>query len=204
MNKSTHLFDTSKYIRRNLPEQIDFLESLKNELPFFREILEKGYSMTIEERKNKEKSFLDKNWEAITMSGNIKGLLCREYPENIKIDKNGRFYFEKSSRYFIYFKKLNRDYLPSNISTEYTQKLYGQYALPSEKPTPIVFVGYQVDNSWENLIGCYAISVKNEEKLWISDLPKIDNINLKYFGTETIIQTDDLSSMLKIRQNKSL
>jgi hypothetical protein len=203
MNKSNELFETSNLISRPLPEQLEFEETLSVELPIFKSILEQSFELTRKEKSVKRPNFLDRNWSAVTMSGNIKGLLFDTYPGNMKLDSNNRFYFNKEGKYIIYFKKLNEKLMPSNIPTRYSYKLYGQLALQFEEPIPIVFVGYTLNESNDELSGSFAVCLKNNVRKWASDL-SLSAIN----GSKLLLPInptipDDLSTLVKIKTKKS-
>jgi hypothetical protein len=202
MNKEMKLFDDSQMISRKLPDQSEFEAALQNELMNFSHIIDESFAMMQREKTQKNPWFLDRNWEAITMSGNIRGLLHSLYPEFIKVDGCGRVYFKNDKRYILLFKKLNDRKLPSNIATVNSQKLYGQYAFPFEVANPIVFIGYTVNDSWEVITGKYAVCIKNDRIIWCSDVMNQEsnrsvNINLPN------VELEDLTKLIRIRVAKT-
>ena len=199
MDKSKKLFDESKFVRKKIPEQIEFETSMKDFLPEFGEIFKEAFHMTQKERALKKPNFRDRNWEAVTMSGNIKGLLTERFPEYILQD-GYRYYFYMKDRYIIYFKKLDNKLLPSNIMTENTHKINCQYALPEEDPIPVIFIGYTVNTTFDELTGYYAVCMKDEEKKWVSDLSF--QHSKSSFGSYINEDSEENVSMVRLKDNK--
>jgi hypothetical protein len=202
MYKEMNLFDDSQMISRILPDQAEFESALIKELNVFSIIIDESFAMMQKEKSMKNPRFRDRNWEAITMSGNIKGLLYSSFPDFIKVDSCGRLYFKNEKKYILLFKKLSDQKLPSNISTVNSRKLYGQYAFSFEVPNPIVFIGYTVNDSWEVLTGKYAVCLKNERIIWISDI--MNNASNKTVSIQTPQNVpDDLSELIRIKIAKT-
>jgi hypothetical protein len=202
MNEVNELFDKSQFVRRILPEQGLFEKTCKNDLIKIKCLIEKSFNSMLDERCGKTKNFRDKNWESITMSGYIKGFLMEEYPGYIWLDSEGRFYFKNETNYKIYFKKLYNNLLPSNIITGHTKKLYGQYALPLEDKTPIIFLGYTEDN-WNQLTGIYAVCIKDNSRLWVTNLDYLDiEDKFRFIPSSNDPQEIDLSTVIKIKKGR--
>ena len=202
MSRQMQFWDDSQLVSRILPDQSEFEAALSEELGVFSRIIDESFEMMLKEKARKNPRFLDRSWEAITMSGNIKGLLHSYYPDFLKADGCGRSYFKNDKKYILLFKKLNDRKLPSNIQTINSRKLYGQYAFNFEVPNPIIFIGYTATDSWELITGKYAVCIKNDRLIWCSDIMNQTSIRTMSIQPPDD-NPDDLSTLISIKIAKT-
>lgn len=147
----------------------EFLESLEDCLEGVGDIVYLAFEKSREEISMKPKNYQDKNYPAVVMNGNLKGLLLKSYPDYISIDSTGRYYFSKDINFKIYFKKLDYKLSPGNIPTNHVEAMDAQLSLPMDKPMTVVYIGYTTKD-WINMDGSYAVCIKDGQKQWVYDL----------------------------------
>lgn len=153
-----------------------FEQVMAEELSVFAEIQERALELTRAELSSKPISFQNRNSKANRMNENIKGLLFEAFPDHMQEDKDRRFYYEHKG-YRIYFKKLNDDLMPMHVGTKRSKRILSQGSLGFTDATPVVFVGYLVNKSWDELKKLCAVFIAQGKRLWMTDL--------RAFGTGT-------------------
>jgi hypothetical protein len=93
-----------------------------------------------------------------------------QFPGQVKDGPNDRIMFSRNGKYCIYFKKLNDRKMPSNVRTEYAELVAYQKTIPGGDKMPIVFVGYTVDEGWEELTGVYAVYIQDNKRVWVTTI----------------------------------
>jgi len=154
--------------------QETFENVMLRELSTFVEIQERALDLMQDELKNKHPSFQNRNSKANRMNENIKGLLIDNFPNEMKETNSKRFYFEKTGKYIILFKKLSQAFLPMNISTKSVRKILSQLSMDFPE-IPIVFVGYIPNSAWDELKKICAVYISQGKVIWVSDLRKFNS-----------------------------
>jgi len=154
--------------------QETFENVMVRELGAFVDIQEKALDLMLDELKNKHPSFQNRNSKANRMNENIKGLLIDHFPNEMKETDSRRFYFEKTGKYIILFKKLSSAFMPMNVSTKSVRKILSQLSLDFPE-IPIVFVGYIPNSSWDELKKICAVYISQGKVIWVSDLRRFDS-----------------------------
>ena len=89
----------------------------------------------------------------------------------LRQDKQQRYYLDLHPEFRIYFKKLDNKYRPGNVITQHSTSIIRQLALPFyDDQSTIVFIGYQVDKTWSNILGVYAVNILDKKMEWITDI----------------------------------
>jgi len=169
--------------------QDGFIADMNYALPQFVEIFEKSLHKMLNEVERIDPSFLNRNSKPNRMNENIKGFLSKIFPDKIKENGSKRFYFLEKDGYILLFKKLNRDYLPSNIKTKSSKSILNQSALDLPE-LPIIFVGYTPNSSWEKIDRISAVYISGNEVVWKVDLRRYENEgrNFELFGVKKDVQ----------------
>jgi hypothetical protein len=108
-----------------------------------------------------------------TMNGNIIGTMKDLYPEHMLVDVHGRDYLSLDPQTRAYLKKLDRNYCPRNIPTNYVKQLNRMELLFEDTPITVLYAGFRLqnDNIWDQLLGCYLVEMKELRRTnWVSDL----------------------------------
>ena len=164
--------------------QIAFEQCFKAEASVFIDIILHAHKQTISDLSPKGLKYQMRMTKSTLMNGNIKGLLFDQFPNEMKESKTGRFYLHRAKEFILLFKKLNDKSMPSNINTRNARKIFAQLALDFDEALPIVFMGFTVSNTWEQIKHIRAVYIKDGKKVWIADLLKqIDSADL--FSTTT-------------------
>jgi hypothetical protein len=175
MVKVSTLFDTTKFEQRKTADQSEFEEVHKDELPVFYQLISEAFEMTKVDSSQKRQHFKDKNYHAVLMSGNIRGLLLENFPGFVKEGANDRIMFCKQGKFCIYFKKLDDRKMPSNVKTEYSEMVAYQKTIAGGEKMPIIFVGYTVKDDWSELTGIFAVYIEGHQRKWVTVINKPDD-----------------------------
>lgn len=170
MAKLNLLFDFSKFEKRKSADQEEFEQQHKDELPIFNQIMGMAFEMLTEESSRKARHYKGRNYHAELMSGNIRGLLLDNFPNWVKVGDHDRIMFCKKGTHCLYFKKLDDRKMPNNIRTEYVELVAYQRTIPGGERTPIIFIGYTVDDMWTQLTGVYAVYIEDNKRRWVTEI----------------------------------
>src|SRR5690606_34165702 len=95
-----------------LSSQQNFEIEMADELPIFLQIMENALVEMKDDLKNKHPSYQNRNSKANRMNENVRGLLFKNFPYEMKETDSQRFYFEKKNKYIVLFKKLSNSFKP--------------------------------------------------------------------------------------------
>ncbi len=177
--RQTSLFDESNLIQRPLPEQREFEIDYYDVLKSIPEIFSKGFLISNEVKKKKNPLSMNRNWFANEMSGNVIDLVSQSFPLFIKYTGRGSYCLFLNYKYECYIKKLtNKKLFPMYNHSLTSKRLTDQKALKIEEPIPIIYIGWTINNSNDNITGYYAVCIKGNERIWCSDLTCINPPNI--------------------------
>lgn len=184
MVKENELFANSQMQKRKTPEQEEFEFENLDVLGYAVKAVNLALEMMHKERESYPFSYRGRNWAATTMNGFVQGIMMDKYPDRMKSFFGSYSYVGVKS--LLKFKKLNDKLIPENIKTEKVDRERNQQALLFETNIPIIYIGYTVDSTMDEITGCYAVCLDDWDKLiWVSDLTDIaDNCNN---GFQTVI-----------------
>lgn len=170
--KSTQLFANSQMKKRKTPEQEDFETEHKELLVYSANAINQALIMMHKERETYPISFRGRNWAATTINGFVNGLISKKYPDKMKQDFGAYSYCGSSA--ILKFKKLSDKLIPENIKTEKVERERNQLSFQFETNIPIVYIGYTLDSTMDQITGCYAVCLDNwDRKIWVSDLSEL-------------------------------
>lgn len=172
--KLMYLFDPAKYARLTVPEQEKFQKENEN-LMFAME------DAVYDALKSYQKEILplfrrggmDNNMPAVSMISFIKQAFITRFPQYCREATKARFRLITDSGEHIYLKKLNRKKRPQNIPTENNNRILYQVTDHSKTNRPNVFFGYTCTNNYSSITGVYAICIKGEEIVWVTDISSL-------------------------------
>lgn len=172
MVKGNELFANSQMQKRKTPEQEDFERENLDVLVYSVEVMNQALRMMHKERELHPFSYRGRNWAATTLNGFVQGLMLDKYPSRMKSFCGSYSYV--GSKSLMKFKKLNDKLIPENIKTEKVSRERNQQALLFEANIPIIYIGYTVDSTMDEITGCYAVCLDDWDKIiWVSDLTDI-------------------------------
>jgi hypothetical protein len=189
------LFRDDQTVRRKKADQLHFEKHYATELPIFDSILRDAHQQTIELRSKVGLLNVSRNWEATIMSGFIQGGLRLTFPHKLRYIQG--VYHYRDDEYLLIFKKLEKNYIPQNVSTFAALQRYYQRAQLSENPIPIVFIGYQVDPDFTTYFGTYATySSDLQRPEWITSVESLST-DIAALEPETVPKTGGPRVILK-------
>lgn len=200
MSKQQKLFDTKDLIQRPVPDQKKFEEvfhELLNSLPAK---MDSSLELTIAARSIKKPISINRLWFANEMNGNILAAIAETHPHFIKETGRGNHCLYMQYKYECYIKKLNYKLFPQYNHTDTSEELCNQMAKQNEEPLPIIFFGYTANKTKDKITGYYAVCIKGEERLWVSDLTCIPIPQIMNQTNESEI--DDQEPLVKPKKKR--
>lgn len=187
-SKIQTLFDPNQFLARKKADQAEFEVLFEEEMAIFHEIFHRAFDEMLAERRQRGPSRIARNWEAVTMNSNAKGYLIENFGHLMGKEYGTYVLFLKG--YKIYFKKLYSNFLPQFKDTRHSKLiLHNRTMMDSDDIDPVIFVGYQTDDFWSRLQGCYVVATKNTKKPeWVTPLES-KAINLFSMPENDIVKT---------------
>jgi len=172
MNKENELFANSQMQKRKTPEQEEFEKENLDVLGYSVKAVNQALELMHKERELYPFSYRGRNWAATTLNGFVQGIMLDKFPDKMKSFFGSYSYV--GSKSLLKFKKLSDKLIPENIKTEKVDRERNQQALLFESNIPIIYIGYTVDSTMDEITGCYAVCLDDWDKLiWVSDLTDI-------------------------------
>jgi hypothetical protein len=183
-----YLFDMHKLLRRPTPDQGRFEEANFEFLKEFVECSYDGFEQTKIEAREKPPLSMNFSWFAHNMNGNVLAAVARDYPEAIKYTGRHNYSINLPPNYECYIKKLKEgSLLPSYNHSVTSSAMCDMLATPTQKLTSVIFIGYTLDKNNSAVTGCYAVCIKGNEKIWVSDLTCLRRPQIGVANTSTPI-----------------
>jgi hypothetical protein len=178
MTNLNTLFDLSKYEKRKSSEQQEFESKNRDLLIFFKSCVPLCLKMVHKKVLSViEPIDQDKNLRAVVMSGLLKGQFLRKYPHYCHKATKQRFKLFVNGE-SIYLKKLDNNFMPSNILTKESFLIFNQLSSSNTDLGTNIFLGYVVEDDWSKIIGIYAVCIDGDKLLWYSDLKNFGEAEL--------------------------
>lgn len=188
MNKSIYLFSDSQVRKVKPPEQKEFEINNRELLTFSANAIEKAMKMVKEEESKYPKHYRGRNWHSTNLNGFLQGLIIDEYPRQMKCEQGSYVFYAKESR--IKFKKLSEKFIPDNIQTQNVTRDRNQMCLFDTTTKPVVYIGYTLNESRDQITGSYAVCLDNWDQIkWITDLSDFTNVAY-YKSNEQPVETE--------------
>lgn len=191
MKGQQYLFDPNKYSPRKTASESEFQEQLSEFLPEFFHAFEYAFEKMCAERTSLRANEINSRWPANAINRYVYSWLT-DNPKTLPFIKkqSNTFYFEYG-QYKLTFKKVDNNYRPSYIATEQSQMLERNLTSSDEDTLSVIFIGYQVDDTWSQLKGAYALSRNGDQLKWRIDL---DNLESSHNANSQNLRTLDLFS----------
>ena len=175
MGKVNYLFDINKLVQRPIPEQRAFELEYYDFLTILPEKINQAFDMTRAEMKLKHPLSINRIWFANTMNGNLLSLVGMAYPEYLKATGRGSYCLLLNCKYEGYLKKLTGKRLfPSYNHSKTSKALCDQKAKPGQEALPVIYIGYTINKTKDEITGYYAVCIKGKERIWHTDLTCIE------------------------------
>lgn len=157
-------------LRESPSAQEIFEDVMSQELLTFLNVMNEAHFMTLDELSKKSIHFQNRNSKANRMNEMIRGLLSKEYPDDVHENKHRRFFLRRGN-YRFYFKKLANNLKPRHNETPESQTLIQQNLGLSFSSEPItIWIGYIPSATWEELTTLCAVYIRNGSVVWTVDL----------------------------------
>ncbi len=171
--KNRQLFPESEIIVRKSLNQIDFEDSIKGENAFkIVTACKNGFTMAKNKIMTTPRAYQNRNYKPNTLNSCIQGCMIEQFPYTSGFCK-GRRYYVKVNNNLLFCKQINKRFKPSNIQTR-TVAMYDDQKSDNLNDTlPITYIGYQVSESYIELLGIYAVHMVGGDIEWISDIPSL-------------------------------
>jgi len=167
-----YLFDPCKYQARETASEADFKANFGNLLPIFSDAFNYAFRRMTAERSRRKPTEINSRWFSNTVNCHLYHYLLHNYETGKYVKKgNNTFYLEKSN-FRLTFKKVDNRFKPSYNSTRNSEQFERNLTNSLNDTSPIIFMGYQVNETWDVLLGSYAISRDNISLKWRIDLDR--------------------------------
>lgn len=168
------LFDPSKFERLKTPDQKQFETANLNLMLAFEDIVYDAH----DQFHNKVLSLfkwgeMDKMLPAVAMISFIRQSFIRDYPSYCREATNQRFRLITDNGEYIYLKKLDDNKKPSNIETQSNNLILYQVTDDSSNKRPNVFFGYTTTEEYSKITGVYAVCLKGEQLMWVTNISNL-------------------------------
>ncbi len=201
-----NLFDLFKFEKRKTPLQQDFEQANMLFLLAFKRIVETSFQNLHSKIFTMFKPYdMDKNMPAVATISFIRQEIIQNFPEYCRSATPARFRLVTPTNEYIYIKKLDDNYRPSNIQTGENDLIMNQLTVSKKDKGPNIFVGYTSTHGNSSLTGIYAVCIDGPNLIWrtdISDLSR-DNqaplVGIKPKGPEPTLKP----GIVKIRKEKN-
>lgn len=169
------LFNVLQLVQRPVPDQLKFEVEYYDLLQALPEIILKAFNLSHQAKKNKNPLSMNRNWFANEMSGNVIDLVSQSFPLFIKYTGRGSYCLLLNYKYECYIKKLTKKKLfPMYNHSKTSKRLTNQEALEKvEEPIPVIYMGWTINKTNDQIFGYHAVCIKGDERLWHSDLTAI-------------------------------
>lgn len=168
--KVLYLFDFSKFPQRESASRSEFEADLEKLLPEFIKAYEHAFQRMCEERSNLSPKEINSRWAPDAINRHIHAWLINHPEFSLLIKKEHNTFYLEMGKYKLQFKKLNDRYRPSYHATKRSSLNESNRTSSRHDLKTIIFIGYQVDATWSDLKGIYAVSLIDKQIDWILDL----------------------------------
>lgn len=205
MRKVLYLFNLNDYQLRKSSSEQEFQECFKELLPDLFAAVSYAFGKMCEERSKLLASEQNARWPAEAINRHVYSFL-KNNPKTVHFIKkeNNTFYVIKDY-YKLTFKKVDKRYKPSYHTTESSYLMLQNLTNEDDDKNAVIFIGYQVDATWSELLKISAISRQGNWRIDYNDLEVIaevsPNIPLTIFQDENSQEVSE-EIELKLKSNR--
>ncbi|MFF5380761.1 hypothetical protein [Pedobacter suwonensis] len=137
----------------------------------FVSIIDDSKQIMLDDLKGRHPSSITHLSKPIRVNENVRGALFLTFPNHMHVVNTNTFAYINDGYAFV-FKKLTKKGKPSGILTSTLKKQLAQgvFDFPGFKVKKKVYIGYVVQNSWEEVSDIYAVTIEDFAIDWKIDL----------------------------------
>jgi len=176
--KSSYLFSNEEMFCRENVSQSEFEELFR---PFASSVvnaIENAMTKFKVLRTEHPKGEKSRNFKATTLNSFITEELMNEpLLEWGEITGRKQRVFIKVGKYRLFVKKVDKKLRPANLKTKTVEMYDAQMSEDNEDKIPVLYLGYQLDVNWNNIVDVSIVCRKGDLIEWFLDLSTIIEIN---------------------------
>lgn len=189
-------------------EEATFEREHRELLDDFITIIDDGKQAMLNDLNGRHPSSITHLSKPVRVNENVRGRLFAAYPDQMHVVNRNTFAYINDGYAFV-FKKLTKKGKPSGILTATLKRQLSQgvFDFPDFKVKKKVYIGYVVQNSWEEVSDIYAVTIEDFAIDWKIDL----RLNYKgstgnvmdLFSPDPVVPDDD-GITIKIKNPKKV
>ena len=197
-SKGSYLFTEEEMYPRKKVSQSEFEESISGVAMQIVNACYDGFQECLELSKAHSGAARMRNFKPTILNSFMDEKLMESFKDSSGIDSDGRFYLSIGEGK-LFLKKVDSGFKHKNIPTKNVGMYNNQLSASDQDSSPITIIGYQVDESYTNITGVYAIHYENGDISWVSDVEYIasnsnEAISLNYLKDNDV---DEVSVAVK-------
>jgi hypothetical protein len=201
-------FTSEQRVNSRAIEEAEFEQSFRPLLNDFVFVIDNSKQVMLDDLRGRHPNQITHLSKPIRVNENIRGALFLSYPEKMHVVNLNTFAYVNDGYAFV-FKKLTKKGKPSGILTKTLRRQLSQgvFDFPNYKVKKKIYIGYVIENSWEEVSDVYAVTIKDFAIDWKIDLRnnysegKKHEINLFTSGFQPSFDTD---IVVKIKNSKKI
>jgi len=164
-------FSNDRRVNLRAIEEDEFEREFRPLLDDFITVIDNSKQMMLEDLRGRHPNQITHLSKPVRVNENIRGALFLAYPERMHVVNTNTFAYINEGYAFV-FKKLNKKGKPSGILTRTLRRQLSQgvFDFPGYNIKKKVYIGYVVQNTWEEISDIYAVTIKDFEIDWKIDL----------------------------------
>lgn len=196
--KGSYLFSEEEMYPRKKVSQSEFEESISGVSMQIVNACYDGFRECLDLSQTHRGAARMRNFKPTNLNSLMAEKLMESFQDSSGIDSDGRFYLSIGGGK-LFLKKVDSSFKHKNIQTKNVGMYNKQLSASNQDSSPITFIGYQVDESYTNITGVYAIHYENGDISWVSDVEYIasksnEAISLNYLKDNDV---DEVSVAVK-------
>lgn len=164
-------FSNEHRVKLRAIEEAEFEKDFRPLLNDFVSIIDHSKQIMLDDLKGRHPNQLTHLSKPVRVNENIRGALFHAYPEKMHVVNTNTFAYINEGYAFV-FKKLTKKGKPSGILTKALRRQLSQgvFDFPNFNVKQKVYIGYVVQNTWEEVSDIYAVTIKDFAIDWKIDL----------------------------------
>lgn len=171
------LFDPDQFLVRKTASQEEFEKNFENILPHIFYAVDKAFKQMLDDKNRREPTEITPRYPAESLHGFIYSNLVKNSEVAPFIKKENNTYYLMKGEFKLTFKKVDRNLKPCSNNSLQSILNENNRSASEDDLDSIIYIGFQVDRLWLNLLGVYAIG-KDERKKWNINLEKLSQSSL--------------------------
>ncbi|WP_316848913.1 hypothetical protein [Pedobacter agri] len=152
-------------------EENDFEQAHRPLLDEFVTIIDQSKQIMLDDLNGRHPNSITHLSKPVRVNENVRGALFLSYPDQMHVVNKNTFAYINDGYAFV-FKKLTKKGKPSGILTPTLRRQLSQgvFDFPGFKVKKKVYIGYVIQNSWEEVSDIYAVTIEDFAIDWKIDL----------------------------------